>query len=262
MRSSLVDRGNAARRAHDERLRKPRRLRSSAESAQVPGRDRAEVGVDGRRRRALVLSELRRDLVRGDHMCGRQPPPHLVGHSLLVRSVAKREEEADRNRLGVERGKRRELERLENALGPDSLPHAEAPLERDQRLRIRLTEAIEVSPRLPSEMKKMLEAGRRDERGSRSLALEQRVRCDRRPVREAGDCFGADRPRRRDDRFLLLRACRNLRRDELAVREEDGVRERPADVDPEDAHGADLRMLCATFATTALARCPEHRPDP
>ena len=36
-------------------------------------------------------------------MCGRQPPPHLVGHSLLVRSVAKREEEADRNRLGVEK---------------------------------------------------------------------------------------------------------------------------------------------------------------
>src|SRR6266542_4238507 len=43
---------------------------------------------------------------------------------------------------------------------------------------------VEMCPRLASQVEEMLEAGRRDERGSRTLALEQRVRRDGRPVRE------------------------------------------------------------------------------
>src|SRR6266568_2387147 len=47
-------------------------------------------------------------------------------------------------------------------------------------------------------MQEMLEAGVRHERGSRALALEQRVRRHRRPVRESLHMLRADRPSRRE----------------------------------------------------------------
>ena len=63
---------------------------------------RPEIRVDGRRRGALVLAELGRDLVRGDDARVRQPPPHLVRDGAFVGRIPKREQQADCDRLRVE----------------------------------------------------------------------------------------------------------------------------------------------------------------
>ena len=84
---------------------------AARERAQVARRDGPEVRVGRGRRRALVLAELRRDLVRGDDVRVRQPPSQLVGDGALVVGVAVRVQQADGDRLGVELGQRVELER-------------------------------------------------------------------------------------------------------------------------------------------------------
>ena len=48
-----------------------------------------------------------------------QPAPQLGDELLLVARVPEREEEADRNRLGVDLVQRSEVERTKHALGPD-----------------------------------------------------------------------------------------------------------------------------------------------
>jgi hypothetical protein len=63
MRRCLVQRGQPARRAHDERWRKRGPGTGVRERAEVAREHRSEIGVDGRRRSALVLAELRCHLV-------------------------------------------------------------------------------------------------------------------------------------------------------------------------------------------------------
>src|SRR6266511_5131265 len=70
---------------------------------------------------------------------------------------------------------------------------------------------VEMCPRLASQVEEMLEAGRRDERGSRTLALEQRVRRDGRPVREPLDLGDTGRVGSGDDGLLLPRGGQHLR---------------------------------------------------
>src|SRR5207244_3329513 len=62
--------------------------------------------------------------------------------------------------------------------------HAEAALERNERLRMRGTQPVEMRACLPTEVEKVLEARVRDEGGARALPLEQGVRRDGRSVRE------------------------------------------------------------------------------
>ncbi len=73
--AASLDRRHAAGGAHHERLRQARVAAAVRERAEVAGADRAEVGVRGGRRGALVLPELGRDLVRGDDVHARQAPP-------------------------------------------------------------------------------------------------------------------------------------------------------------------------------------------
>ena len=194
MRRGLVDRSDAARGEHHDRLGQPRLGRRAGERAQVARRDRPEVGVGGGRRRALVLPELGRDLVRGDDVDAGMAPPQLRRDRLLVRRIAEREQQADGDRLRVaEVGKRVELERLELALRPEPAAHAVAALERHERLGMLGAEAVEMGARLPAQVEEVLEARVADVRGARAAPLEERVRGDGRPVREARR---APRPRR------------------------------------------------------------------
>ena len=101
-------------------------------------------------------------------------------------------------------------------------------------------EPVEVSAILAAEVKQMLEAGGRDERRARALALEQRIRRNRRPVPERLDLVGPDRARRRENGVLLPLRGRHFRRPHVTVLEQDRVRKRPADVDAQDPHGLAL----------------------
>ena len=170
-------------------------------------------------------------------MCVRVALPKLGGDRPLGLAVAEREEERDGDRLGIDVGQRVEVEGNELARGPGSSSDADAALERNERGRMLDARAVQVSPRLPSQVEDVLEALVRDERSARAPPLEQGVRGDRRPVREALHAFGTRGLGRRDDGLVLARARRHLRHPYAPVGQEDGVGERPADVDSQRAHG-------------------------
>ena len=84
MCGGLVDRGNATRGEHHERLRKSRLVSGSRERAEVAADDRREICIGSGRRRALVLAELRRDLVRRNDVHPRMPRPQLLRDCALM----------------------------------------------------------------------------------------------------------------------------------------------------------------------------------
>ena len=102
----------------------------------------------------------------------RQAPSQLIGDRRLVSRIAKREERADSDRLGVELRKRVEVERHEHAVGPHPLAHAVAVLESNERLGMFGAQPVEMRAVLPAQMKQVLETGRGDERRTGTLALE------------------------------------------------------------------------------------------
>ena len=206
MRRSLADRRHAARREHHERLGKSPFARRAGKRTQVARRDGREIRVGRRRRCAFVLPELWRDLVRRDDVHAWMPRTQLVAHRNLVPRVAEREEEAHRDGLRVaDVRQRREIERNELAVRAEAALDAVTSLERDERLRLRLAQAIQVRTSLPPQVQQMLEARISDECSPRAAPFEQRIRRDRRAVREPLDVRRADGPSRREHRFLLLR---------------------------------------------------------
>ena len=190
-----------------------------------------------------------RDLVRGDDVGARVAPAKLRRDGLLVLRMAEREEEADGDRLGVELGERAEIEPLELAVGRHAPVDADAPVERDERRGMLRARPVEVRARLAAEVEQMLEAGSRHERRASASPLEQRVGGDRRPVREALDALAANGRGRREHRRLLVPRRRHLRGAHAAVLDEDGVRERAADVDAQEgAAGSHARHSRARLA--------------
>ena len=131
-----------------------------------------QVRVHHRGRRALVLAQLRSDLVRGDDVCVRVASAQLYRDLPLVARLAEREEEAHGDRVGVELRQRGEVERLELAVARDPPAHARAPLEWDERRRVLDTWPVEVGSRLAAQVEEVLEAGSRDKGGSRPAPLE------------------------------------------------------------------------------------------
>ncbi len=172
----------------------------------------------------------------------RVPPSQLRDDGLLVRGVAEGEEQADGDRLGIAQvGQRVELERRELAVRADPAANAERALERHERVGMPGAEPVEVRAILAAEMEYVLEAVGRHERRPRAAPLQQRVRRDRRPVREPLELAGADRGRRGEHRLLLVAGRRHLRRPQLVAIEQDGVGEGAAHVDAQDGHGQNLR---------------------
>ena len=241
VRGRLSESRDPARGPHHERLGQPGRRAGAPERLEVAGDGRPEVGVDGRRRGPLVLAELRRDLVRRDDASARQSPPHLRGDRTLVRRIAKGEEQADRDRLHVvaEHRQRVELERRDQALGPDPLAHAVAALQRDERLGVRIAQPVQVRAVLAAQVKQVLEALRRHEGGAGPLALEERIRRDGRSVREPVEALRADGASRGQHRLLLTPRRRHLGRPQAVAREQHRVGEGPTDVHTEDGHRHD-----------------------
>jgi hypothetical protein len=236
MRRRLVERRDSAGRAHDQRYGKIRLVACRLEGMQVARENRPEIGVDCRRRGALVLAELRCDLVGRDDVRLRVPPPQLLCDGALVGRVAEGEEQRDSDRVGLDLGQRLERERLELTVGSDPPAHSDAALERDERRRMVRAGPVQVRARLAAQVEDVLEAVVRDERGARAAALEERVRSDGGAVREALDVRRADRRRRGDDGLLLPSGGRDLGGADLSVGDEHGVREGSPDVDPERPH--------------------------
>src|SRR5205814_991939 len=117
----------------------------------------------------------------------------------------------DRDRLGIHLGQRIEVELDEDAVGAGPLTDAEAALERNERLRMRLAEPVEARARLAAEVEDVLEALGRDERRPGSRPLEERVRRDRRPVREPLQLVRAEDARTLELTFALDGGARSVR---------------------------------------------------
>ena len=104
MRRRFVERRDAARRAHDERLRQARlaraRPRARAGSRATTGPRYASAAVVDARSYSRNSGATSCDATT---CASGMPPPQLVGDRALVRRVAEREEQADRDRLGVRR---------------------------------------------------------------------------------------------------------------------------------------------------------------
>ena len=99
----LVERRHAARRVHDRnRTGVSRVAKAISHPLQVAAHARGEVGVQHRRRGALVLADHRRQVAGGGYKPVRTPvavPPQPVAQPPLVVGIEKRPQEADRNRL-------------------------------------------------------------------------------------------------------------------------------------------------------------------
>ena len=236
----LRGRRHAARRAHHQRLRQACRCARAGERIEVPRDDRAEVRICCRRRRTLVLPELRRDFVRGDDARVREPPPQLVRDGALVPVLPVGVKQADRDRISLDLRQRRKVERLQLAVRPHPSVHPVAALERHERLRPVRARPVELRARLAPQVQQVLEAGVRDERRASALALEQRIRRDGRPVREALDLARPGRACRGQHGLLLPLGGQDLPGRHAAVLEENGVGERAADIDAEDRHSGRL----------------------
>jgi hypothetical protein len=169
----------------------------------------------------------------------RQPAPDLLGDRVLVRRVSEREEQTDRDRLGIELGQRRQVDGREHALGADPLAYSEAALQRNERLGVVVAQPVEVRPRLAAQVQMVLEPFGRHEGRARSGALEESVGGDGRAVRETLDSLRAELERGRDDRILLSGRGRHLDRLDRALVDEYGIGEGPADVDAENGHGCE-----------------------
>jgi hypothetical protein len=112
-------------------------------------------------------------------------------------------EKADGDGFGVELRERPHLEGLEHAFGTHPLANADAALERHERLRMIGAQPVEVGACLATQVQHVLEPSRRNERRTRPLSFEKRVRRHGRSVREPFDALRADGARGCDDRFFL-----------------------------------------------------------
>ena len=170
-------------------------LQELAEPFEVLARRRLHVGVEHRRRGAVELAPLARQLVRRGH-CGFGPlgADDFRG-SPLVRVVRVGVQEADRHRLralapGGRNGGADALlvERREGlALVAHPLGDLEPEPPWDKRLRLRVGEVVEVRPVRALDLEHVPEPLRRQERGRGALPLRERVDDHGRPVGEELD---------------------------------------------------------------------------
>jgi hypothetical protein len=105
---------------------------------------------------------------------------------------------------------------------------------------MRRAEPVEVRTVLPPQVQQVLEARGGDERRAYALALEERVRRHRRPVREPLHLPGTDGRRRCEHRLLLPTRGRHLRGQELPAVEQHRVGEGATDVHAQDRHGRNV----------------------
>ena len=193
------------------------------------------------------------------------PPSQLLCDRPLVRRIAEGEEQAHGDRLRVaDVGQRREIERLELAVGPEAPANAVAALERDERLR-------DARRTAGTGARASAAAGGADARSPRS----RRTRSARRAARAArswrrscrgrsATTFSAPTARAAASTDSSCRGAVGT----FAVRtrppsSEHRVRERPADVDAQDRHVRTLHRRGHPRIPLRLRRPdPRHRDAP
>ena len=227
-----------------------------AEAAHVAADERREDGVRDRGREALVLEDLRQHLARRGHDDAGQLLLEELAHALLVLGVGVGVDEADGDRLDLaaaqdpgDAARVVLVQRLDDVAGVvDALAHLEAVAAAHVRRRDVLVGVPEVVLRPAPDLDHVAEPRRRHHRDLREAAREERVRGDRRAVREEADLVqvdagGADAVEHRLHRVGGRR--RNLRDPRARARllEHEDVGERAADID-RDTQSIGFRCSC------------------
>ena len=246
-------------------------LEARLQPLHVAADERREHRVRDGRREALVLEDLRQDVARGGDAHARQLLLEDLPHAALVVRVGVRVDEADGDGLDTalaEHGGHAPrpglVDRLQDlAVVADPLVHLEAIAPADVRRRHVLVGVPEVFLRAAADLDDVAEAGRRDHRGAREGARDQRVRRDGRSVREDGHVAQVDLGRVAhavDDGVDRVGGRRgDLRHGHGAgvLVEDADVGERPADVDGDSqpAHGSSITSSRAGSLPWLKPRC-------
>ena len=265
-------RGQPAIRLHQQQPRRNSgRVEPDAQRAQIGRDDRHHIGVDRRRRGALVFLDL------GQHLEGdaQGNVRRLALHGLLdhqfVRRIGERVDQADRDRLDVLGEQRVDdalgiggIERaFDIALVVDALVHDLAQIALDQRQRLGPGQVVE--PRHPqgADLQHVAEALGGDQADARALALEDRVRRDGgavadfldRGARQSG--LGKQLGEAVDDGArIVVDARRHLLGMDRAVRaEDDDVGEGAADIDTDAECGGHACYSAAWLSAAGSCHC-------
>ena len=239
-----------ARLHHLERCPNARLPELLDERGDVSGHSRADVRVDDRGARPLVLPDLRQDLRRAGHV-------HLIADGCpndlldpaLVRIVGVRVEKRNRDRLDVllPQFAGDVLDRGFVEIAPDlaarteSLGYFVPEAARDERRHALVLDVVENGDAETSHLEDVSESLRRDQGRQRATTLEDRVRRNGRGVDDTDDlgpvdpALGEQGCRSGDNgSCVVVRSGQHLLRPHRAVvTEQHDVRERAADVDAE-----------------------------
>jgi len=178
-----------------ERLRRLEGL----DGIEIAGGERHHGGAQHGRGGAFVFARFRIDAIGHRHIGAALA--NARGEPLLVRRIGVGMQQRYRHRLGADARKRAD-QSIDFLLG-EGLKHAtlmvepfaglQASIVRHQRVELRRqVETVEVAPVLPADGERVGEAGGRDQRGARELALHDRVGdhggavdevADRRPIK-------------------------------------------------------------------------------
>ena len=182
---------------HHQRRRDTELTAFVAQPAQIPGQQWREVSVEHRRRAAFVLAELRQDLGRGGDVQSGDGRSHGLRQRLLMARVEVGEEQADRNRLGIESPQLRDYpvdfvagQGLDRPVRTDPLTHPDPEVGRGEGGGAVLAWAVEARAVLAGDLEQVGEPSGGDERRPGPAAFKQRVGPDRHPVREVIDRAG------------------------------------------------------------------------
>jgi hypothetical protein len=267
---SFVQRSVAAVVVEVEAVDRPLRVAVVDQPAQVVGQQGGERRVDLGRRRPLVLAEGPDGLVRQRDVDAGQLACQGRAERALVLGVAVAVQQADGDRLGLERAQALQHvcdpvlgELAQRPVRGHPLGRAHPALRWDQRRGVRGAQPVQVGAGLAPELDHVREALGRDERRACAAALQQRVRGHRRAVGERLDagCLRVGPLERGADGgqhalALVVRRRRRLGRDQPPADREDGVREGASDVDAQQHCG---RTLPIATRRSVGARAPPAR---
>ena len=177
----------AGRLHHEQPPAIPALAQRRLQSVQVRAHRRHDVPVHDGRRRALVLTERRRDFVGERHRDVRRFLGRQLSQAPLVRGIEIRVEQADRERRDPARDQRADraprivfVERIAHrAVGEHALRHLPDQPARDERRRLLDLEVVHLIALLAPDDQHVAEAARREETDAFGLALDDDVRAER-----------------------------------------------------------------------------------
>ncbi len=273
-RGDLGRRGDAAVGLHHQQRARERELGEAArEGVQIARDDRPDVGVEHRRRRAVVVADLRQQIARRrDVGAGHQLGDEVTG-APLVSGLGGRVHERDRDRLhalggerlhrGAHVGRRERGELV--ALVVDPPADGQPQVARDERPGRREAVVVGLLARAVAQRERVAEALGREQAGARALAGQHGVRRDRRAVHD--ELEGGGEPLERqvelrgeigepghDAARGIVGGAARLVHEAGALAHEQEVGERPADVDADPVAHAPPRDRSRAVARTSTER--------